>query len=233
MMLMASNKRYAVACRTNWFWERWREQEPNGEWLEIHRSDELDFETLKAFEPRYIFFPHWSTLVGDDIVDRFECVCFHAAPVPFGRGGSPIQNMIVRGHQETELVALRMTDVLDGGPVYLRHPMSLLGGGDEIYLRLADHTVEMIEQIVANEPESEEQRGEVTVFKRRQPHQSELPDDATLSELFDFIRMLDAEGYPNAFVEYGGLRIEFSRPVLRRGLIETDVVIKPTPDSSE
>lgn len=223
---MTRKNRNVIACRTDWFWHCWQDLELEGEWLEIHESDDLKLETLEGFNPRYVFFPHWSTIVSDEILKRFECVCFHATPVPFGRGGSPVQNMIVRGYEETELVALRMTSILDAGPVYARRKVSLLGGGDEIYLRLSEYVGDLIKHIVAHEPEPEEQSGEATIFKRRKPHQSRLPKDAKLNEWFDHIRMLDAEGYPKAFIEYGDLRIEFSRPALRRGHIQADVVIK-------
>ncbi len=33
---------------------------------------------------------------------KFECVCFHMTDVPYGRGGSPLQNLIIREPQEYE-----------------------------------------------------------------------------------------------------------------------------------
>ena len=59
--------------------------------------------------PKRIYFPFWSWKVPIDILARYECIGFHSAPLPFGRGGSPIQNMIKLGHRETELCAFRMT----------------------------------------------------------------------------------------------------------------------------
>lgn len=225
--------RYAVACRTPWFWDLWRDRELPGEWLDIREEDGLVPGRLEQFSPRYIFFPHWSKQVPDAIYGAFECVCFHAAPVPYGRGGSPIQNMIVRGHEETEVVALRMVEELDAGPVYRRERMSLLGGGDELYLRIASLVLDMMEEIVENEPEPREQEGELVIFRRRRPEESEIGEGPTLAELFDFIRMLDAEGYPSAFLRHGGMRFEFSRPALRRGEIEASVRITPVEDASE
>jgi hypothetical protein len=58
--------------------------------------------------------------------------------VPFGRGGSPLQNLIVRGRRETKLTALRMSREFDAGPVYMKEPLSLEGGAEEIYLGSAD-----------------------------------------------------------------------------------------------
>jgi methionyl-tRNA formyltransferase len=43
--------------------------------------------------------------------------------------------------------------------------------------------------------------------------------------LHDFIRMLDADGYPHAFLEYGKFRLEFSRSALYEGRVVADVRI--------
>lgn len=221
----SAGRRYAMACRTPWLWDFWDDVELPGEWLQIRGPEELSPAALESFDPRYVFFPHWSHHVPASIYEEWECVCFHCTPLPYGRGGSPVQNMIVRGHEETELVALRMVEEFDAGPVYLRRPMSLLGGGDEIFMRLSRLALDMTREIIEEEPEPRPQSGEPVTFKRRQPEESELPEGDSLRELFDFIRMLDAEGYPKAFLEHGDFRIEFSRPALRRGEIEADVSI--------
>jgi methionyl-tRNA formyltransferase len=39
----------------------------------------------KNTSPRFIFFPHWSDIVSQDILDTHECVCFHMTDVPYGR----------------------------------------------------------------------------------------------------------------------------------------------------
>ncbi len=37
----------------------------------------------------------------------------HMTDVPYGRGGSPLQNLIARGHTSTKLTAMRMTAEVD------------------------------------------------------------------------------------------------------------------------
>ena len=96
-----------------------------GNWHFIALTKELDPEILANLKPRYIFFLHWSWIVPDEIIDKHECVCFHMTDVPFGRGGSPLQHLIIRGHQETKLTALRMVEELDAGPVYSKESLSL------------------------------------------------------------------------------------------------------------
>lgn len=180
-----------------------------GEWHLITSRDALNMALIEKLSPRYIFFPHWSWIVPQDILEAADCVCFHMTDVPYGRGGSPLQNLIVRGHQETKLTALRMAKELDAGPVYLKKPLSLEGRAQDIFERVADLVYEMIAEIVAEEPEPAEQSGEATVFERRTPEMSALPERGDMEALYNHIRMLDAESYPPAFIDYGDFRITF------------------------
>jgi len=202
-----------------------------GEWHFIQNKDELTLENLQRLKPHYLFFLHWSWKVPEDIIKTYECVCFHMTDVPYGRGGSPLQNLIVRGHRQTKLTALRMTEAFDAGPVYLKQNLSLEGNAEEIYIRATYLSAHMIETIVRDRPIPIPQTGDVTVFKRRQPQDSEVPSLSTLAELHDFIRMLDATGYPKAFFERDGFRYEFSRAALYDGKIMADVVITPVSET--
>ena len=199
-----------------------------GVWHLITDPDELTIKHLASIQPRYIFFPHWSHKVPAEIIDRYECVCFHETDVPYGRGGSPLQNLIERGHKDTVVTALRMVEVFDAGSVYAKRPLSLIGLAEEIYIRTAAIVFEIISKIVASEPTPVPQTGEPTVFRRRTPEQSVISQGSQeLSALFDHIRMLDAEQYPHAFLEYGNFRFEFTRPAFRTGRIEATVSITP------
>ena len=83
----------------------------------------------------------------------------------------------------------------------------------------------MIHYIICKEPAPELQVGDPIIFKRRKPKESSIPELFSLKTLHDFIRMLDADGYPNAFLEYGGFRYKFSRATLYNGKIISDVQI--------
>jgi methionyl-tRNA formyltransferase len=196
-----------------------------GQWQYVASPAELSLNIVRQQSPRYIFFVHWSWKVPEEIVAEFECVCFHMTDVPFGRGGSPLQNLIVRGYRETKLTALRMTTEFDAGPVYLKEPMSLEGGAEEIYLRAGQLSAKMIQRIIREEMRPVAQQGKAVRFKRRTPKESRVGKPASLEELYDFVRMLDADGYPRAFIEHSGFRFELSRPALYDGRIVADVTI--------
>lgn len=181
-----------------------------GDWFVVTSAADLEAAVARQ-EPRYVFFPHWSHIVPRAIVERVECVCFHMADVPYGRGGSPLQNLIVRGHRDTVLTALRMTEDIDSGPVYLKQPLSLEGAAEEVFQRAAEQTVDLIENIVQNEPIPTKQPDSGALnFARRRPSQSALPEEGDVKGIYDHIRMLDATGYPKAFIDNGPFRITFS-----------------------
>ena len=69
--------------------------------------------------------------------------------LPYSRGGSPLQNLILRGHQETQIIALRCVAELDAGPIYMKRPLSLEESAYEIFVRAADVVQEMIEDMFA------------------------------------------------------------------------------------
>jgi methionyl-tRNA formyltransferase len=196
-----------------------------GRWHFAATPADLTVGGVDELSPRYIFFLHWSWKVPDEIVGGYECVCFHMTDVPFGRGGSPLQNLIVRGFRKTRLTALRMSPEFDAGPVYLKGTLSLHGGAEEIYLRAARLSAGMIQSIIQREPRPVPQRGAAVNFKRRKPEESAVGAPSSLEGLYDFIRMLDAEGYPRAFLEHSGYRFEFSRAALYDGRIVADVQI--------
>lgn len=198
----------------------------------ITRTEELTYERLQAISPRYVFFPHWSHIIPKEIHEAFECVIFHMTDLPYGRGGSPLQNLILRGHQETQISALRCVAELDAGPIYMKRPLSLEGSASEIFLRAADVVQEMMEEMVRTESLPVPQEGEPTVFHRRTPEQSNLrkANLLTLKEIFDFIRMLDAPAYPLAFIEHEGFLLEFSHAELLKNAIEARVTIRRKDD---
>lgn len=227
-MATGAMQNYVVCTIKSWNIEAFGQMCPDfpGRWHLIQDKEALTPEGLEAIKPRYIFFPHWSWIVPDAILSNYECVCFHMTDVPYGRGGSPLQNLIARGHKETVLTALRMTEVLDAGPVYDKRPLSLAGTAESILKEAGIMSMEMARDIAEKEPDPIEQTGEVTVFKRRTPDMSELPHDTDLEKIYDHIRMLDAEGYPHAFIDHGKYRIEFTGARFEDGEVSANVKIK-------
>jgi methionyl-tRNA formyltransferase len=204
-----------------------------GQWHFISSREQLTADALKVLSPSYIFFLHWSWKVPDEIIERYNCIAFHMTDVPYGRGGSPLQNLIIAGRRHTKLSAISMTRDFDAGPVYLKEDLCLEGTAEDIYIRATYLSAQMIAQIIEENPEPKPQKGEVVIFKRRKPAESEIPEVASLSALYDFIRMLDAEGYPRAFINHRGFRYEFSRAALSDGRLVANVKVAPIEEKKQ
>lgn len=190
--------------------------------VEITEPEQLSFKFLSELNPEFVFFPHWSSKINRDIFENFQCVIFHMTDLPFGRGGSPLQNLIVRGINKTKISAIKCVAGIDAGPIYIKKSLTLEGTAEQIYVRAARIIEEMIIEIVKNTPQPMEQLGEVVTFKRRSPSESEIKSPKSAAELYDFIRMLDAEDYPHAFINAGEFKVEFRNARLLNGRVLAD-----------
>ena len=192
----------------------------------ISQKEDFTVERIGSISPVKIFIPHWSYIIPSAIFERYECIVFHMTDLPYGSGGSPLQNLIVRGLTATKLSALRVEVGLDTGPVYLKMDLSLSGTAEEIFVRVNKLVGKMIVEIIQNNLQPVPQEGDPVVFKRRKPEQSDMSGLEKLEEIFDYIRMLDADGYPHAYIEKGEFRYEFTRASIKAdGSIVADVKI--------
>lgn len=221
---------YIVAGRQPWNHLHFKEELRGlaGEWYFAATSEELNTLVTELSNLRYIFFMHWSEKVPTQFTTELECVCFHMTDVPFGRGGSPLQNLLAQGITETKMTALRMTDDFDAGDVYMKRDFSLKSGSAHVLYQQASRlSCDMIKEIATEEPTAEPQCGEVTIFKRRKPQQSEMTANIkSLEELHNHIRMLDAPGYPHAYIDLGEYRIHFTSSALEGDQLSATVSIQ-------
>ena len=182
----------------------------NINWILIDKKEQFKLDYLKSIRPDVIFIPHWSYIIPKDIYEKFECIVFHMTDLPFGRGGSPLQNLISRGIYSTKISALKVEKGIDTGDIFLKENLELKGSATEIFRR-ADYIIQkMIISILENKNKPVPQKGKVTIFKRRTPKQSDIINLETLQKVYDQIRMLDADGYPKAYLENKFLKFEFN-----------------------
>lgn len=191
----------------------------------LTRKEDVTYEHLAEIAPDWVFFPHWSYIIPVEVYKHFHCVIFHMTDLPYGRGGSPLQNLIVRGIYETQVTALQCVQELDAGPIYMKHSLSLWGTAEEIYLRASEIIKDMMIAIVRDNPTPMPQKGEPVVFRRRRPEDGDISACHSVAEVFDYIRMLDADGYPPAFLDVGPLHLTFSRAMRKENEILADVRI--------
>ena len=194
----------------------------------ITNPEEFNSVSVNDFSPDYIFFPHWSWIIPKEIFEKYKCVVFHMTDLPFGRGGSPLQNLIKKGIADTKISAILVSEELDAGKVYMKHSLNLNGTADEILIRASKIVFyKLIPTIIESDIIPTTQSGDIVCFKRRKPHESEILESiSNLEKLYDHIRMLDGEGYPKAFVKVGKFIFEFSRASFKGEHILSDVTIR-------
>ena len=190
----------------------------------LTNKDELSFKNIETINPKYIFFPHWSWIIPENIYKNYECILFHMTDLPYGRGGSPLQNLIINKVYNTKISALKVTKGLDEGDIYLKEDFDISkGSANEIYINASKLIFKkLIPNILKQNPTPVSQEGVVVNFKRRTPEQSNIKmlNDVSIANLYDFIRMLDAPSYPKAYLELDNLKMELFEVIIKDGKLE-------------
>jgi methionyl-tRNA formyltransferase len=167
----------------------------------IQTKEELNNLVLNSKIKKTIFFPHWSYILKEDVYSKHDCIMFHMTDLPFGRGGSPLQNLIIRGHKTTKISAFLCDGGIDTGPVFMKETLHLTGKAQDIFKVAQQIMILMIVEIVTKKISPTIQTGKVTEFKRRTPEMGDLALAENVEQIYDMIRMLDADGYPRAFLK--------------------------------
>lgn len=233
---MSDDERYLVCGCTPWareIYERRLRHLP-GEWVYVDDPGSLFLYPHALSGRRYAFFLHWRWKVTAEVLAATECVGFHLGRLPQERGGSPLQHRILAGQSLGVLTSFRMTEAVDAGPVYVEQYVPLHGPAEAIYRRAMRAAAAQIGGMVEGRVDPPApQEGFPRSYSRLQPKDSELPDAPGMLELedvYDRVRMVDAEGYPPAYLDYGGFRFSFRRAVHYGDRVEVDCVIRVRPD---
>ena len=143
-------KKIIFASSKKWFFKSQKVKNflKNNEAIIISDKKKLNKNIIKKINPSFIFFPHWSYKVNTNIIKNYNCICFHTAPLPYGRGGSPIQNLIKRNYKKTPICALKMSNKIDAGPIFLKKNISLNGNLDQIFERISSTIIKMVEILI-------------------------------------------------------------------------------------
>lgn len=223
-------KKILIACSNDWFLnsKHFIKFNKNKKIFCIKEKKKLNIQNLNKINPKFIFFPHWSYKVNKSILKKFNCVCFHTAPLPYGRGGSPIQNLILKKFKKVPVCALRMTNDIDAGPIYLKENISLSGNLDEIFNRISIKIIKMIKLLIKKEIKPKKQVGKIFNFKRLKKSNSKIKKNENINEIYDKIRMLSSYDYPHAYVIKDNLKIYFTKPKFKKKMISCEAKIYKT-----
>ena len=89
----------------------------------INDTNNLEYKVFKE-DPDWIFVLHWNYLIPENIWKKFKNIIFHMTDLPYGRGGSPLQNIIKNKIKQTKVSEIECTKVLDGGNIYLKENLN-------------------------------------------------------------------------------------------------------------
>ena len=217
---------YLICCSKKWFFLNCKNSFKKKKNIRfIFKKEQLNLKFLKKYNPRIIFFPHWSYFISSSIYANYTCVLFHSSNLPYGRGGSPIQNLILKKIKRTHVCAIKPQKQIDTGDIYMKKKLNLHGSLNEIFLRITKILEFMILKIIKKIPKAKKQSGKIVKFKRISNKESKIKKNISLNNLYDKIRMLDHDEYPRAFIKYGNLKIQFSNSKKIKNKLSSSVTI--------
>jgi methionyl-tRNA formyltransferase len=193
----------------------------------IASRDDVRKAVIDSINPDVVLFYGWSWIVPKEIVISYLCFCLHPSKLPKYRGGSPIQNQIINGENESAVSIFVMTDKLDDGCIYFQKEFCLDGNikyiFEKIYRVGLSGTIEILEKIKNSISLKlnidrdefykaidlkcfgpvEQDESKATFFNRLNPLQSEITVDELENRpsfwLYNKVRML-TDPYPNAYI---------------------------------
>ncbi len=166
-------------------------------------------------KPDAIFFIGWSSIIRDILYKNFLCLCLHPSKLPEFRGGSPIQNQIIRNKLKSGLTLFKMNKFIDGGPISLQCELSLKGNISIIFKRIEKKGIYLIKNFLyklKNNKTSFKKQNlfNKKIYKRRLQYDSFFSISnvrvKSFNYLNNFINML-TDPYPNAYTILGNKKI--------------------------
>ena len=199
----------------------------SGNWILINKPSELTFAKLDKISIDNIYFVHWSKIIPSSIYKKYRCISFHMTDLPYGRGGSPLQNLILRKKKFTKISAFKVNNKIDGGPIYLKKKLTLNGSAQEIFIRAAKIVLEMIKKMNTGRLNPKSQKPSKISFKRltKKDNSLDLKKIKNLNELYDRIRMVDAPEYPDAYIENKNFVFNFNKVKKIKNILYSSVKI--------
>ena len=128
----------------------------------------------------------------------------HPSRLPNFKGGTPIQNQIIRGIKKSYVTLFRMNNKIDDGNIISNKKISLQGDMDEIFERMTKIGIYLTKKMLKSKYKDKKQpMTNYKIYKRLLPKNSEITINDLLTKnsnyLYNKIRML-GDPYPNAFI---------------------------------
>lgn len=158
-----------------------------------------------------LFLVSCSQIIKDADRDKYKAtLVLHASDLPKGRGWSPYIWSILDGANQITVSLLEATEPVDSGAIWLKKTFDLEGHEllEEINAKLFAAELDLITQAVEqfgyiNPIQQVGDPGEY--FRKRNPADSRIDPNKSISDQFNLLRVVDSERYP-AFFDYQGVQ---------------------------
>ena len=173
----------------------------------ISSKEEYSEKIIHNENPDLILWYWWSWIIPKKILKKYYSVMLHPSPLPKYRGGSPIQNQIIKGETTSAVTLFKMDGGIDTGDIIYQELFSLEGDLEDIFKHITYIGTDLSVKMLNNFPNlnlTPQDNSKSTYFKRRTPEQSEITLEelrgSTAKDLYNKIRSLQ-DPYPNAFIK--------------------------------
>ena len=197
-------------------------------WIIINDNNEFKNKIFE-YEVNKIFFIHWPYIIPMKIYNSIECINFHTSNLPEDRGGSPIQNQIIKNVILSKVNALRVTDDgLDKGPCYISYPINLSGNFVDIFLSIIEISYVLISKIIDEnlKPIYHNYDNNDIEINKRIKDNNLIIKDKNILEIYNQIRMRDSDYYQRTYIEIENYKFSFKRANIENNIILSDCIIE-------
>lgn len=178
---------------------------------ESHRADiAIVRDVAEAAGGDFLFLVSCHQIVRAELRARYRhSLVLHASALPHGKGMSPHVWQILEGSNRFPVTLLNAEDALDSGDIWKQEFMDFDGTElfDAINLKVFTAELALMTWALDNcdVASPRKQVGEGTMYRRRKPEDSRIDPGASLSEVFNLLRVCDPDRFP-AFFHMNGQR---------------------------
>ena len=171
----------------------------------LHYTKSYLEKKILKIDPDIILFYGWSWIIKEKVFKNYNCFMLHPSALPKYRGGSPIQNQIIRGEKISAVTIFKINEIIDGGDIYFQKKISLIGSLNKIFEKIVIEGTKGTLKILDTKKIKikKQNHNTATYFTRRKPEQSEITikeiKEKPAEYIANKIRMLN-DPYPNAFI---------------------------------
>jgi len=166
------------------------------------------------------FYLSYGQIVGANILKRHKNnLVVHASDLPKGRGWSPLTWQIIEGEKLIPVTLFEAAEAVDSGPNYKQLHLHILGSKliHDLRKAIAEAMIGLCRFFVSAYPGVVQtglsQKGEPSLYARRQPDDSFKDVDKSRKEQFNLLRTVDNNNYP-AWFELNGERFKLLIEIL-------------------